>query len=665
MINMKNDFDFIKDKFDNENVTAPESLSEEKIRAALDNPSEKPVIKVKTNKNTFLKAIVACAACFAIVAVSLATLNNYNSKPLIESPEVLQVEGIKTYNDYDELTAAIKEAESENTLRYKTFGLISKNKAADGDLVMESSADSANAVGAAKSAAESFASTNKQVDAVDEADIVKTDGKYIYYIANDERNQIMIYSAKDGKTELVSKIRPEDREAYFSEMFISGDKLIALGTRTVNEETKTKDEDEDADGSEYKNGYYYNFYNRGEYAFVYTYDISDRANPELVDKYEQSGNYSSSRMLGSVVYIISNYGRWYYTGIKGKDFVPCATGEDGKTEKLPINDICGIEGTEATTYSVIGAVDTKTGKSNSKKTKALLGVNNEIYCNEKNLYLTGTIYKNDTEYTRIVKYSVDGTKIELKATGKAKGSVNDQFSMDEKDGNLRIALTDYRWGEGKDRNYLYVLNKNLEIIGQTEGFARNEHIEAVRFIGDTAYVITFERTDPLFIIDLKNPKEPKITGEVKIDGFSSQLLPVDENTMLGIGFCTSEEEYGIVRDGVKLALFDISDKNEPKVLDEYELKNSDSEAQYNHKAITINPESGYWAIPLETYYGYEDEDDPSYDNGALEIRIKDNKFKVKNHIIDGEEYVTRCTYIGKYLYVLTQESKNVYSFEIQ
>ncbi|MBR6392049.1 MAG: beta-propeller domain-containing protein [Eubacterium sp.] len=652
---MKNDFDFIKEKFDSDNITAPESLSENAVMEKLNNAEEKPVIKVKSNNNrSFIKGFVACAACFAVVAVSLSAVH-FSKQPKVISPSPASNEGIVAYASYDELIETVKKAEKENKTYYG--GFLSKSKAADGEVAMESAADSANTVGATESAPESFASTNKQVEAVDEADIVKTDGKYIYYVNDSERNRILIYSAKDGKTELVSKIVPDDYETYFSEIFISGDKLIAVGTRTVYEkEGKSKREGDVI---------YYDGVERGAYAFVYTYDISNREKPELVDTYEQSGSYSSSRMIDSCVYLISNYGRWYYYGLKNSEFIPCATGEDGKTDKLPIEDICGIDGTQATSYSVIGAVDTKSGKA-AKKTKALLGVNNQIYCNEKNLYLTGTYYKNDTEYTRIVKYSVNGTNIELKATGKAKGSVNDQFSMDEKDGNLRIALTDYRWGDEKDRNYLYVLNKNLEIIGQTEGFARNEHIEAVRFIGDTAYVITFERTDPLFIIDLKNPKEPKITGEVKIDGFSSQLLPVDENTMLGIGFCTSEEEFGIVRDGVKLALFDISDKNEPKVLDEYELRNSDSEAQYNHKAITINPDSGYWAIPIESYYSYEDEDyADEYENGALEIRIKDGKLEVKNHKIDADEYATRCTYIGSYLYVLTGESKNVYSFEIQ
>ncbi|MBR7072093.1 MAG: beta-propeller domain-containing protein [Eubacterium sp.] len=652
---MKNDFNFIKEKFDSDNITAPESLSENAVMEKLNNAEEKPVIKVKSNNNrSFIKGFVACAACFAVVAVSLSAVH-FSKQPKVISPSPASTEGIVAYASYDELIETVKKAEKKNRTYYG--GFLSKSKAADGEIAMESAADSANTVGATESAPESFASTNKQVEAVDEADIVKTDGKYIYYVNDSERNRILIYSAKDGKTELVSKIVPDDYETYFSEIFISGDKLIAVGTRTVYEkEGKSKREGDVI---------YYDGVERGAYAFVYTYDISNREKPELVDTYEQSGSYSSSRMIGSCVYLISNYGRWYYYGLKNSEFIPCATGEDGKTDKLPIEDICGIDGTQATSYSVIGAVDTKSGKA-AKKTKALLGVNNQIYCNEKNLYLTGTYYKNDTEYTRIVKYSVNGTNIELKATGKAKGSVNDQFSMDEKDGNLRIALTDYRWGDEKDRNYLYVLNKNLEIIGQTEGFARNEHIEAVRFIGDTAYVITFERTDPLFIIDLKNPKEPKITGEVKIDGFSSQLLPVDENTMLGIGFCTSEEEFGIVRDGVKLALFDISDKNEPKVLDEFEMKNSDSEAQYNHKAITINPDSGYWAIPIESYYSYEDEDfADEYENGALEIRIKDGKLEVKNHKIDADEYATRCTYIGSYLYVLTGESKNVYSFEIQ
>lgn len=652
---MKNDFDFIKEKFDNDNITAPESLSENAVMEKLNNADEKPVIKVKTNNNrSFIKGFVACAACFAVVAVSLSAVH-FSKQPKVISPSPASTEGIVAYASYDELIETVKKAEKKNKTYYG--GFLSKSKAADGEVAMENAADSANTVGATESAPESFASTNKQVEAVDEADIVKTDGKYIYYVNDSERNRILIYSAKDGKTELVSKILPDDYETYISEIFISGDKLIAVGTRTEYEKEGKSKREGDA--------IYYDGVERGAYAFVYTYDISNREKPKLVDTYEQSGSYSSSRMIGSCVYLISNYGRYYFYGIKSREFVPCATGEDGKTDKLPIEDICGIDGTQATSYSVIGAVNVQTGKV-AKKTKAILGVNNQIYCNEKNLYLTGTYYKNDTEYTRIVKYSVNGTNIELKATGKAKGSVNDQFSMDEKDGNLRIALTDYRWGDEKDRNYLYVLNKNLEIIGQTEGFARNEHIEAVRFIGDTAYVITFERTDPLFIIDLKNPKEPKITGEVKIDGFSSQLLPVDENTMLGIGFCTSEEEFGIVRDGVKLALFDISDKNEPKVLDEFEMKNSDSEAQYNHKAITINPDSGYWAIPIESYYSYEDEDfADEYENGALEIRIKDGKLEVKNHKIDADEYATRCTYIGSYLYVLTGESKNVYSFEIQ
>ncbi|MCR5207764.1 MAG: beta-propeller domain-containing protein [Eubacterium sp.] len=654
------DFEFISQKFDNENITAPDSLSEDAVKEKLNTESGN-IIKVKT-KTPWYKTAVAIAACFAVVAVSVNVIN-YSKKSAPVTPEA-NIGGIVEYKSYDELEKAIKEAQKENETSYsyffKNFGGIKKSMDSDAALSAESAAD-----GASKSfnsdKSSSFATTNKQVDAVDEADIIKTDGKYIYYIGDDGRSVISIYSAEDGDTERVAEIEPEEAEKIFqfNEMYIYGDKLIAVGTRTEYRQEESETEDETADGSEVlDDGVYYNYYEGATYTFIYTYDLSDINNPKLVDKYEQSGNYVSSRMIDSCVYLISGYGRYYYYGVK-ESYIPCATGEDGKTDKLPINDICGIEGAKSDYYTLIGAVDLDE-KKNAKETKAVLGVNNEVYCNEKNLYLTGTNYSDDTEYTRIVKYSLNKTKIKLEATGRAKGSVNDQFSMDEKDGNLRIALTDYRWGDvKKDRNYLYVLDKNLDIIGKTEGFAKNEHIEAVRFIGDAAYVITYETTDPLFIIDLSKPTEPTILGEVKIDGFSSFLTPVDENTMLGIGFCTSEEEFGIVRDGLKLALFDISDKSNPKVLDEYEIKDSGSEAQYDHKALTINKEQGYWAIPLELY----NDGDGKFGEGALVIRIEDGEIKVKNYKTG--DYIRRCTYIGNYLYAPEAYGETVYSFLLQ
>ena len=131
----------------------------------------------------------------------------------------------------------------------------------------------------------------------------------------------------------------------------------------------------------------------------------------------------------------------------------------------------------------------------------------------------------------------------------------------------------------------------------TDDFAKGEDIHAVRFSGDTAYVITFEYTDPLFVIDLSNPKKPIIKGSVKISGFSTNLIPIDSDTLLGIG--TANNISNPYAQGIKFALFDVSDPQKPTVLDSKTIKNTASEAQDTHKAILVNKSENYFAIPFE------------------------------------------------------------------
>lgn len=649
-------FDFIKNKLESENVTAPESLSEEAIKSKLsEGKGGNTVIPFK--KKGGFKAALALVACFAVIAVSVSFITK-NEKPPVASPstDTQSINEIVSFESYEELESAIKKLEKESM---RLYGNGLKTDMAATDTAEDGAANYTGSVQKSSSATakESFASTNKQVDSVDEADIIKTDGKYIYYISDDENSPLTIYSADNGKTERLSSIKA-GKDSFFSEMFLYGDKLIVIGTRSESKKLEDVTENDDGDDIIYEDSIYNGALLYNSYSFVYTYDISDKSAPKLVDKYEQSGYYNSSRMIGSCVYLISDYNR-FYLGCKD-GFVPCACGNDGELKQLDISDISAVKDAENACYALIGAIDVE-GGDKAKATKAVLGVNEQVYCNDDNLYLTGTYTHGKSQWTRIVKYSLNKTELELTAGGDAKGSVNDQFSIDEYEGNLRIALTDYRWGDGKDKNYLYVMNGKLDIIGKTESFAKEEHIEAVRFMGDTAYVITYEQTDPLFIIDLSNPKKPEITGEVKIDGFSSSLTPVDENTMLGIGFATKEEEWGIVQDGLKLALFDISDKKNPKVLDEYEIRGSDSEAQYTHKAIAINSDKKYWAIPLSVY------DDSKFDTGALVIRIKDKKLEVENYKLSDTtyEYSRRVTFIGNYLYVPASSGKGIDTFEVK
>jgi uncharacterized secreted protein with C-terminal beta-propeller domain len=275
-------------------------------------------------------------------------------------------------------------------------------------------------------------------------------------------------------------------------------------------------------------------------------------------------------------------------------------------------------------------------------TKAVLGYGGQIYCNENNLYIT----QQKSDKVQIIKVKLGKEEIQFTATGKVSGSVYDQFAMDEKDGYLRIATTSEN-KKGTDVNNLYVLDENLKVVGKVTGFAKDESIQAVRYIDDKAYVITYEQTDPLFIIDLSNPTAPEITGSVKITGFSSLLVPVDENTLLGIGYSTEETELGEATNGIKFALFDISDSSAPKILDSEVMEQSYSYAQWTHKALVVNQKEGYYAIPYDTYDYNNDEES----HGVVTLKVVNNDIVITN-TFKSEKLtdMSRCTYIDDYLY---------------
>lgn len=169
-----------------------------------------------------------------------------------------------------------------------------------------------------------------------------------------------------------------------------------------------------------------------------------------------------------------------------------------------------------------------------------------------------------------------------KAQGKFDGYLNDSFSIDEYEGNLRVVTTD------GDTNSVYVLDKELDIIGSIEDLAKDERVYSARFMGDVGYFVTFRETDPLFSVDLSDPKKPKIIGELKIPGFSEYLHFYGEDQLLGIGMNVDEET--MITDGVKLTMFDISDKTDVKEADTYILENVYStEVGYDYKAALVDP----------------------------------------------------------------------------
>ena len=196
----------------------------------------------------------------------------------------------------------------------------------------------------------------------------------------------------------------------------------------------------------------------------------------------------------------------------------------------------------------------------------------------------------ETRKTIIHKISIDEDKIEYVAKGSVPGRLLNQFSMDESGDRFRVATTEeyYIQHQGTIRsNAVYVLDEQLSIVGELDDIAPDESIFSAKFMGDRLYLVTFEQIDPFFVIDLSTDT-PKILGELKIPGFSNYLHPYDEEHIIGIGRDTKEMDNGRVQQlGIKIALFNVADVNNPKVADDIIVGDSStySEALNNHSIL--------------------------------------------------------------------------------
>ena len=210
-------------------------------------------------------------------------------------------------------------------------------------------------------------------------------------------------------------------------------------------------------------------------------------------------------------------------------------------------------------------------------------------------------FQKEFEKTIIHKISVNNNEIEYKAKGEVPGRTLNQFSMDEYQGNFRIATTTGDTWSGNSLNHVYVLDEGMSIIGKLEDLARTEQIFSVRFIEDRAYLVTFKNIDPLFVIDLSNPENPKVLGELKIPGYSNYLHPYDSTHIIGIGKDAIDVNGNFaLYQGVKLALFDVSDVSNPKEISKFNIgdRGTDPQALYEHKAFLFDREKELLVIPI-------------------------------------------------------------------
>lgn len=488
-----------------------------------------------------------------------------------------------------------------------------------------------------------YSDTNVQVAGVQEGDIIKTNGDYIYIISG---NKVNIIKADEGKTQKVGQIEyaeEDGKSVYPFAIYLYGSKLIVL--KSMHERLSS--------------GYYYSRYYYGSDVCADFYDVSDPSAPVKKHSFSQNGNYVSSRLVGGKLLFLSNcyVYRKDVVASKPETYVPAFT-DDGKTYPCAASDVYVPEDCNYPLFTAISLIDIEGGARSS--TLCVLDSSNVIYCSDANLYLTKFTYKTsnnvNSQATRITKIAL-GEKLEVCATATIDGSVDNQFYMDENNGYLRVVSSCQQYAYVSDEygnmNYvsrrytkLTVLDDKLQETGSVSGIAVGESLQSVRFYGDTAYVVTFLLKDPLFEINLSDPKNPTLVGELKIPGFSEYMQSFGDKLF---GFGKSATEDGAVT-GLKLSMFEKVDG----LLCEsasVSIENGWSEASYNHHAILVNYDKNIICFPSAyNYYVYGFGEEGFYKKAEISVAF-----------YDGWYYSARGLYIDGYFYVATGESIQSFS----
>ena len=540
-----------------------------------------------------------------------------------------------------------------------------------------------------------YSQTNIQVEGVDEADVMKTDGKYIYIIVNNKLHIVDALPASNS--EIISTTRFDSRP---KEMYVRNNHLVVIGLNTdiLNDDK-------------------YSFDSNTEFTFVNVFDISDARSPKLIKNLNFEGDYLDSRSIDGKMYLILS--QRVKTDIE-ENLLPILI-EDGEivSNDCSVSDSCfspEVYYSEADYYSYnshklisINSIDFENKAEIISSQTFLTQSNSLIYSSLKNLYITNTetvdlnssylkayidyvkplaseeerqeidriinidnyeqsdelleelytimetyIYnismEDDDEIfkkiikeeednlikTNIYKFSLNDGYLNFEKSSYVPGHISNQFFLDEDEfENLRIVTTQMALNDDETDmttfSNLFVLSPDLKILNSVRRLAENEEVYSVRFIGKRAYIVTFEIIDPLFVIDLTNPTKPVLMGELKIPGYSNYLHPYDENTLIGFGRDTSLDDWGSVDEGLKLSLFDVKDPSSPNELDNFIIGNSRSDSLALYNHKAFLFDKEKNILVLPAFLSGYLENGSSM-GGAMVLSIDNNKFNLKGVI---------------------------------
>jgi uncharacterized secreted protein with C-terminal beta-propeller domain len=474
----------------------------------------------------------------------------------------------------------------------------------------------------------SFSQTNVQVAGVDEGDIVKTDGTYIYEIS---RQGLVILKAWPANSMTVVSRTPIEGSPIA--LYLDGSRITVLssiyaGTTVTDPLVRTPD------------GFplVYPSYVKTK---VTELDVTDPTAPQTVQATYFDGSYDTSRDINGIVYVVVQNS---FTGLPA----PAFTNFNGETiyesQDSYLARIAGHEfdlalphfyvhqnpsdltsplvpegfvSDPATIYQPLSAndynlltvmsFDTSSNATGPSATVSVMtSYASTVYASATHLYVLSPRWASDPAFpgtgTLVEQFNLQGTQVTLGATGWVPGQALSQFWVDESGPYLRIVTTQ-DWGLNAT-NSLYVLmaeGGTLSIVGSMEDLAHGLQMQGVRFMGDRAFLTTASTVDPLFTVDVSVPTWPRAIAELHIPGQFTYLQPLDATHLLGLGWSSPYH-------GVLLGLFDISDLSSPSEISSYTIAPAGwpwgtfSEAQWDHHALSYFPEYQELAIPIYGTY---------------------------------------------------------------
>ncbi len=482
-----------------------------------------------------------------------------------------------------------------------------------------------------------YSTTNIQVAGVDEADTVKTDGQYIYVIGNNSQVVYILDASSQNpqNAKVLSKISFDNGSPQGIYLSADGNKLAVLGSSYVPYQAYGR-----VLGLYPANIMFPSWTTSSN--FVYVYDVSNKANPVLSRNFTMSGSYVDSRMIGNYVYDIISENAYL---LNGSVLFPTVFSGQQPSAVAPTSIYYVNNSDTAYMYTTIVALNIENDQEQGVSTTVLMGNAGTMYVSQSNIYLTDQV----TTYqpvetpsaapsqtgttimpmpvipvqlywqgTAIYRIQISGPSLTLAAQGNVTGTVMSQYSMDEYNGYFRIATSSSDYSQtsytSTQQNNLYILDSNLQVVGKIENLASGEQLHSARFIADRCYLVTFNQIDPLFVVDLTQPTNPMVLGNLTIPGYSDFLQPYDATHLIGIGqdvnasidankMETPGDVYYTAVLGLKVSLFDVSDVANPKETSNIVIGDSGttSEALTDPKAILFDASRNLLVLPVELY----------------------------------------------------------------